>query len=205
MSIPLQRYWNLLVAYLRPQWPSSVSWTATNGLRADLAAHCLRLDLSFHKAPTPGELIERVDGDVNALATFFSQFFIHMIGNLALVVGVLALLFREDWRVGLAMTVFALGALAVLIRIRSFAMTYWTRVRETSAIFFGFLGEQLAGTEDVRSNLTRWLGRASSSSRAARSSAPPPRACSCAMPICWCSTTFRARWTSRRNVLSGSA
>jgi ABC-type multidrug transport system fused ATPase/permease subunit len=216
MNIPLQRYWNLLVAYLRPQWLSvagltlllgagialqllnpqilrgfidsavaggapealtmsallfigvallnqalsigatylgeNVSWTATNALRADLAAHCLRLDLSFHKARTPGELIERVDGDVNALANFFSQFFINMLGNLALVVGVLALLFREDWRVGLAMAVFALGALAVLIRIRSFAVPYWARVRETSATFFGFLGEQLAGTEDVRSS-----------------------------------------------------
>jgi ATP-binding cassette subfamily B protein/ATP-binding cassette subfamily C protein len=216
MNIPLKRYWNLLVAYLRPQWPSvaglalllsitialqllnpqilrgfidsamaggepetltmsallfigvallnqvlsigttylgeSVSWTATNALRADLAAHCLRLDLSFHKARTPGELIERVDGDVNALANFFSQFFIHMLGNLVLVVGVLALLFREDWRVGLAMSAFALVALSVLIRIRSFAVPYWTRVRETSAMFFGFLGEQLAGTEDVRSS-----------------------------------------------------
>src|SRR5574341_2641136 len=26
-----------------------VGWTATNDLRADLAAHCLRLDLGFHK------------------------------------------------------------------------------------------------------------------------------------------------------------
>ncbi|HEV7216060.1 MAG TPA: ABC transporter transmembrane domain-containing protein, partial [Chloroflexota bacterium] len=50
-----------------------VAWTATNELRADLALHCLRLDLSFHKARTPGELIERIDGDVTAMANFFSQ------------------------------------------------------------------------------------------------------------------------------------
>ncbi|HEX5690970.1 MAG TPA: ABC transporter ATP-binding protein, partial [Roseiflexaceae bacterium] len=130
----------------------SVSWTATNALRTDLAEHCLRLDMSFHKARTPGELIERVDGDVNALATFFSQFCIHLLGNMILVAGVLALLFREDWRVGLGMTLFAFGALAVLFRIRSFATPYWARVRETSAQFFGFLGEQLAGTEDLRSS-----------------------------------------------------
>ena len=42
-------------------------------LRADLARHCLRLDLPFHKTHTPGELIERVDGDVATLGTFFSQ------------------------------------------------------------------------------------------------------------------------------------
>ena len=36
-----------------------VGWTATNRLRHDLARHCLRLDMSFHKSHTPGELIER--------------------------------------------------------------------------------------------------------------------------------------------------
>src|SRR5688572_29492911 len=30
----------------------NVGWTATNALRGDLAAHCLRLDMSFHKART---------------------------------------------------------------------------------------------------------------------------------------------------------
>jgi ABC-type multidrug transport system fused ATPase/permease subunit len=37
-----------------------VGWTATNALRANLAEHCLKLDLSVHKACTPGELIERI-------------------------------------------------------------------------------------------------------------------------------------------------
>src|SRR5882724_12264608 len=41
-----------------------VSWVATNELRADLVAHLLRLDATFHTAHTQGELIERVDGDV---------------------------------------------------------------------------------------------------------------------------------------------
>src|SRR5437867_11840531 len=40
---------------------ATVGWTATNRLRTDLLAHCLRLDLGFHNARTPGEMIERVD------------------------------------------------------------------------------------------------------------------------------------------------
>jgi ABC-type multidrug transport system fused ATPase/permease subunit len=51
----------------------NVGWSATNALRADLALHCLTADLSFHNARTPGELVERIDGDVTALAAFFSQ------------------------------------------------------------------------------------------------------------------------------------
>src|SRR3954454_3345771 len=130
----------------------NIGWTATNALRADLAAHCLKLDMSFHKARTPGELIERIDGDVNALSSFFSKFVIDMLSNVVLLIGVLVLLFFEDWRVGLGMTVFALVALVILIRMRSIAVPYWTAVREASAHFFGFLGERLAGTEDIRSS-----------------------------------------------------
>jgi hypothetical protein len=32
----------------------SLGWRATNALRADLTAHCLELDLSFHHGHTPG-------------------------------------------------------------------------------------------------------------------------------------------------------
>ena len=52
----------------------NVAWTATNDLRAELAEHALYLDMKFHNDHTPGELIERIDGDVTELATFFSQF-----------------------------------------------------------------------------------------------------------------------------------
>ena len=75
----------------------NVAWTATNALRADLAEYCLRLDLSFHKSRTPGELVERVDGDVNAVSQFFSQFTINVLCNLILLLGVLVVLFYEDW------------------------------------------------------------------------------------------------------------
>ena len=45
-----------------------VGWAATNRLRRDLAAHALRLDLGFHHAHPPGEMISGVDGDVGELA-----------------------------------------------------------------------------------------------------------------------------------------
>ena len=44
-----------------------VGWTATNSLRSDLTRHCLQQDMSFHNSRTPGEMIERIDGDVSTL------------------------------------------------------------------------------------------------------------------------------------------
>ena len=128
----------------------NVAWTATNALRADLVAHCLRLDLSFHKSRTPGELIERVDGDVNTLSRFFSQFTIQVLGSVILLAGVLVILYHEDWRAGLSLTFFTITALLILLNLHSSAVPYWAAYRQVSAEFFGFLGEQLAGIEDIR-------------------------------------------------------
>ncbi|GHO64510.1 helicase [Ktedonobacter sp. SOSP1-52] len=130
----------------------NVSWTATNALRADLVAHLLRLDASFHTAHTPGELIERVDGDVATLARFFSRFVVYVLGNAVLLIGVLGLLYHVDWRVGLGMSVFVVLALTGMLRIRAVATPSWAAERQASADFYGFLGEYLAGLQDIRSS-----------------------------------------------------
>jgi ATP-binding cassette subfamily B protein len=146
-----------LVTQVLTAWSQYVGedlgWTATNALRADLALHCLRLDLTFHKARTPGELIERIDGDVIALATFFSRFVVNVLGNLVLLVGVLLVVAREDLRAGAALTLFAVFAVFLMAGpLRNIAVKYWRRVREVSAQMYGFLAERLAGTEDIRSS-----------------------------------------------------
>jgi len=133
-----------------------LGWTATNALRADLVRHCLRLDLSFHKARTPGELIERIDGDVTALASFFSRFVVNVLANLVLLLGVLVVVWRENILAGIGFTIFALAGLLLLGRLRSLATRQWGLVRETQAQMYGFLGEHLAGTEDIRSNGAEW-------------------------------------------------
>ena len=139
---------SVLATYLA----ENIGWSATNVLRGDLAEHCLRLDMGFHKTRTPGEMIERVDGDVTALSNFFGQFVIHVVGNLVLLVGILLLLFRENLLVGVGVTIFAGAALTAMVGIQNVALPWWKRVRQRSAEFYGFLGEQLGGTEDIRSN-----------------------------------------------------
>jgi ABC-type multidrug transport system fused ATPase/permease subunit len=102
----------------------TVAWTATNALRLDLLRHALHLDATFHKDHTPGQMIERIDGDIATLSNFFSRFTIDVVGNAILVSGILALLFREDWRIGLPIFGFALITLVLLIWIRKLAVPY---------------------------------------------------------------------------------
>jgi ABC-type multidrug transport system fused ATPase/permease subunit len=130
----------------------NLAWIATNALRAELAAHCLRLDMSFHNNHNPGELIERIDGDVAELSNFFSQFVIRILGNILLMAGIVFVLFLEDWRLGIAFSFFAVTTLYALNRVRSVAVPYDKALREIQADLFGYLEERLAGTEDIRAN-----------------------------------------------------
>jgi ATP-binding cassette subfamily B protein len=129
---------------------TDVGWAATNLLRADLAAHVLRLDMWFHNAHTPGELMARVDGDVAALSNFFSQFVVRILGSVLLVAGIVALLLWEDWRLGAALGgVAALGFLT-LQRLQGVAVPLVKAHRQSFAELTGFWEERLLGTEDIR-------------------------------------------------------
>ncbi|MDA0337316.1 MAG: ABC transporter ATP-binding protein [bacterium] len=129
-----------------------VGWRATNRMRSELAAHCLRLDMSFHGEHTPGELVERVDGDTSTLANFLSGFAARVTSGLLLLLGVLVLVWHEDWRLGLAMTVFSCIAFFIINLTRSIAVPIYAAEREGFSRLYGFIEERLGGIEDVRTN-----------------------------------------------------
>jgi ATP-binding cassette subfamily B protein len=144
----LQQLIDILASY----YTQTVAWTATNTLREDLARHAIHLDMSFHKAHPPGEMISRIDSDVHTLTDFFSQFLLRLVGNVLLIVAVLVLLYLEDWRIGLVLTAFTLLALFVLTRFRNIAVPHWEAERKAEADFYSFLEERLGGTADIRAN-----------------------------------------------------
>lgn len=130
----------------------SVGWTATNQLRGDLMAHVLRLDPDFHESRSPGELIERIDGDVNEINDFFSSFVVLLIGNALLLIGILVALAFVDVRISLAFAALIAVVMFGLHRIQRFGTPQWEADRQHSALFYGYAGEVLTATEDVRSS-----------------------------------------------------
>jgi ABC-type multidrug transport system, ATPase and permease components len=146
--VVIQRLIGVATTYLGEQ----VAWRATNALRSDLLLHCLQLDLPFHQRHTPGELIERVDGDVTALANFFSQLVIKLLGNALLVLGVLVMIVREDWRIALALLVYVLVSILALMALQRVAVARWARMSELQAELASFVEEQIAAKEDLRGN-----------------------------------------------------
>jgi len=130
----------------------NVAWTATNALRRDLTLHCLRLDMAFHKAHAPGELIERIDGDVGALGNLLSEMSVRLFGNGLMITGIVVMLLIEEWRVGLAALGYTVLMLFMLRRIQAGSADAWRDSAQTRAELFGFLGERLTGAEDIRGN-----------------------------------------------------
>lgn len=131
---------------------ADVGWRATNALRLDLFRHVLRLDMAFHKDRTPGELIERIDGDVTSLSNFFAQFVSQMLAGLLLIAGILVLFWLEDWRVAVAVTLYVIAATWFIQRRREFAVPASAMEREANARLFGAIEERLSGLEEIRAN-----------------------------------------------------
>jgi ABC-type multidrug transport system fused ATPase/permease subunit len=127
-----------------------VAWAATNALRADLLSHVLRLDMPFHKLHTPGELIERVDGDPGMLGGFFGQTVVKTAANVLLVAGILAFLYREDARAGITLTIYAALAVTALAALQGYGTRRWAASRQAWAEQNGYIEEHLAGAEDIR-------------------------------------------------------
>ena len=128
-----------------------VGWSATNRLRTDLTAHLLGLDMKYHKERTPGEMIERIDGDVTALSNFFSQFAVRVFGAALLLTGSVVMFFRENAWLGAGVLAFVIVTLLGMNRVRRRGVEPTRQEREGSAKLFGFIEERLSGLDDVRS------------------------------------------------------
>ncbi|MFI0731224.1 ABC transporter ATP-binding protein [Streptomyces sp. NPDC021225] len=128
------------------------AWDGTNRLREHLAEHTLGLDLAFHGEHTPGELIERVDGDVSAIADFVVAFLLDVVAGVLLLCGVIAVVAVVDPRIGLALLVYCALIGLGMVHAQRLAVPSATRARAADATLFGFLEERLAGAEDLRAN-----------------------------------------------------
>lgn len=129
-----------------------VAWRATNKLREDLAAHCLALDMDFHKTHKPGELMERLDNDVNETRAYFSTLFTELVSTGCLFVGVIVFLWLEDWRLGTSAMFVSVVVLAVFPRINKARVPLIANVREVHAALSGDLQEWVQGREDIQAS-----------------------------------------------------
>ena len=141
------------VARMLTAWlASQLAWDGTNRIREQLAEHALGLDLDYHGRHTPGEMIERVDGDVVAVAEFTVAFLLDVVASVLLLAGVLVMVFTTDPLIGAVLTLYCALIGFGMVRAQRLAVPAATRVRERYAALIGDTEERLAAAEDIRAN-----------------------------------------------------
>nr|WP_245946651.1 ABC transporter ATP-binding protein [Paenibacillus cellulosilyticus] len=143
---------NLLINVVIGTLAETIGWSTTNDMRVSLFRICLGQDMVYQQKRTPGEMIERLDGDVSTLARFFSNLSIQFIGNALLLIGILSMIFIENWLVGLCFTCFTVVLFAIFRKLRSISSLHWFNYIQSSANFSGFIGEAVAAKENVTGN-----------------------------------------------------
>ena len=122
---------------------------ATNRLRQDLFGRSLTLGRAFHQRVPPGALIQRVDRDPSLLGNLLSRMAVALAGNALIVLGVLVLLWRLDWQIGVVMAGAAAVAAALWVGLAGIVTRAWSRARQAVADLFGDVEELLGGLEDI--------------------------------------------------------
>ena len=143
-----QQLFSVLSTYLC----QNIGWSATNALRKDLILHYMNLDMEFHKDRSSGEMIERLDGDVNDLFDFFSTLILKIISNLLIILGTVVVFLRENWLISLCLFLSAALSIAILRKVQGIGTKHWVRSAEARAMFYGFIKEQLDNVKDTRSS-----------------------------------------------------
>jgi ABC-type multidrug transport system fused ATPase/permease subunit len=134
-------------------WMATITaWHTTNGIRIRLARHVLGLSHAFHRQHTPGELIQRVDGDVTSVSDFMGRVIPRAAGALFTVVGMIGVLVVVDWRLALGTLAYVTIAVAVVVSQRHRAVGESSDEMGSYARLYGGIEERLTAAEDLRSN-----------------------------------------------------
>jgi ATP-binding cassette subfamily B protein len=128
------------------------AWRITNGLRLDITRHVLGLDHEFHRKHTPGELIQRVDGDVTNVSNFLAHVVPKVVGAAFLLSGMLLVLTVLDWRLGAGMVGYLAGSVVLVLRMRHRAVSESSDEMSSYAKLYGGIEERLTAVEDLRAN-----------------------------------------------------
>lgn len=129
-----------------------IAWRTTNEFRLEMTRHVLGLDHEFHRRHTPGELIQRVDGDITSVNDLCSRVLTRAVGSSLLIVGMIVVVAVIDWRIGLGMAAYVGLAIAVLLALRHRAVDESEQELGALARLYGGIEERLTAAEDLRSN-----------------------------------------------------
>lgn len=129
-----------------------VSQRSGENLRSDLMDHIIGLDTAYHQTHPPGQMIERVQGDVASLSSVWTQLITGLARDLIAVISLLSVAFWIDWK---WMLIALIGIPIVIIpalSLRAFVRRKALAARAVSAEISTRMDEVFHGITQVKLN-----------------------------------------------------
>ena len=119
-------------------------------MRKEIFSHVLRLPLRFFDRTPVGRLVTRATNDVHAINEMFTSMLVNLFRDAFLVVGILIVMFRLEWRLALALL--ALMPLIVLAawQFRNRVRSAYREVRRQIARLNAYLQESISGMRIIQ-------------------------------------------------------
>ncbi len=145
----LVSFTTLVLGTLISWYTEKIGWDATNRLRLELLNNILKKGRDFFVDHSPGETIERVDGDVQILSQFFSKFFASILGNGFLLLVIVLFLGTIHWAFSFAFLCLIVLTVVISSKGRKWVMQYFLKEREVSSVLYGTHEDLLAARDDL--------------------------------------------------------
>lgn len=141
-----------IAAVVTARSATTIAWRTTNDFRLEMTRHVLGLDHEFHRRHTPGELIQRVDGDITSVNDLCSRVLTRVVGAALLVAGMVVVVAVIDWRIGVGMAVYVALAVSSVLALRHRAVNESADELSAYARLYGGIEERLTAAEDLRAH-----------------------------------------------------
>ncbi|WP_456387480.1 ABC transporter ATP-binding protein [Desulfolithobacter sp.] len=134
-----------LAGFLQTVVLERVGQSIMHGLRQQLFAHMLRLDMNFFNNQPAGRLVTRLTNDIQNMHEMFTSVLVTMVGDLLKLGGIVALLFWMNARLASLMALFLPLSLVMVMVFSRLARERFRAIRTHLARLNSFLQEALSG------------------------------------------------------------
>ncbi len=119
-------------------------------MRREILGHVLTLPLRFFDHAPVGRLVTRVTSDVQAINEMFTSMLVNLFRDLFMMLGILVVMFRLEWRLALAISVFFPVIVISAWQFRNRVRSAYREVRKQIARMNAYLQESISGMRIIQ-------------------------------------------------------
>lgn len=127
-------------------------WKITNLFRKDVLAHFLKIDMEHHEKWTSGEVITRLDEDVEGLFSYFYTLIFKLVASTMFMVGALTVVALKNLVIAVVMLVFCILSIWVFKTIQDYGTKLYVRRATALSKFNGIMKERIDNSIEIRTN-----------------------------------------------------